>query len=131
MKSIGLVFLLASMSSASAFAADAKTIAKGKTVFEQNCASCHGVSGAGDGPAAVALNPKPRNFATDEFKAGSTPKEILKTVTDGLKGTMMVSYKHLPEADRKAVSEYVASLRKAAKKDTAPAKKESKPATKI
>ena len=92
--------------------ADKKVLERGKIVFKENCASCHGEAGAGDGPAAVALNPKPRNFGTEKFKAGSTAAEIFKSVTDGLPGTLMVSFKHLPEPDRKAVAEYVASLAK-------------------
>ncbi|MBS1149150.1 MAG: cytochrome c, class, partial [Myxococcaceae bacterium] len=43
---------------------------KGKSSFDINCAPCHGPKGAGDGPAAVALNPKPRNFTVDPFKNG-------------------------------------------------------------
>ena len=37
-------------------AADLET---GKTKYQINCASCHGETGMGDGPAATALNPKP------------------------------------------------------------------------
>ncbi len=39
-------------------------IAKGKDLFVGSCAPCHGMSGAGDGPAAAALNPKPADFET-------------------------------------------------------------------
>lgn len=48
-----------------AFAADA---AAGKTTFDTNCASCHGVSGKGDGPVGAALQPPPRDFSVGEFK---------------------------------------------------------------
>ncbi|GAP15190.1 cytochrome c, mono- and diheme variants [Longilinea arvoryzae] len=34
----------------------------GKTVYEANCASCHGTGGAGDGPAGAALDPKPADL---------------------------------------------------------------------
>ena len=101
--------------SLSGYAADKKVLERGKIVFKENCASCHGETGAGDGVAAAALNPKPRNLVTEKFKAGSKPAEIFKSVTDGLPGTLMVSFKHLPEADRKAVSEFVASLVKKGK----------------
>jgi mono/diheme cytochrome c family protein len=47
-----------------AWAADA---AAGKTVFEANCASCHGTSGKGDGPVGSALNPAPRDFTVGDF----------------------------------------------------------------
>ena len=49
----------------SALAGDA---AAGKTVYEANCASCHGTSGKGDGPVGSALNPPPRDFTVGDFK---------------------------------------------------------------
>jgi len=48
-----------------ALAADA---AAGKTTFDTNCASCHGVSGKGDGPVGAALQPPPRDFTVGDFK---------------------------------------------------------------
>jgi len=49
--------------------ADAATA--GKTTFDERCASCHGTTGAGDGPAAAGLDPKPANLV-----------EAVKTVGD-------------------------------------------------
>ena len=51
----------------SAMAGDA---AAGKAIYDGKgaCASCHGLTGAGDGAAAAALNPKPANFATGSFR---------------------------------------------------------------
>ena len=37
-------------------------IAAGRALFLQNCMTCHGKKGKGDGPAAAALNPKPRDL---------------------------------------------------------------------
>ena len=37
----------------------ATSIAEGRAVFAEHCVTCHGASGAGDGPAAAALNPRP------------------------------------------------------------------------
>jgi len=39
-------------------------LAKGKELFNANCAPCHGTNGAGNGPAASSLNPKPADFVT-------------------------------------------------------------------
>jgi mono/diheme cytochrome c family protein len=41
---------------------DAASIDRGKKYYFQNCASCHGAKAMGDGPAAVALTPKPTNL---------------------------------------------------------------------
>ena len=40
----------------------------GKTAYETNCSSCHGMAGEGDGPISAALNPRPRDFSAGEFK---------------------------------------------------------------
>ena len=39
-------------------------LAKGKELFVTNCTPCHGNGGAGDGPAAASLKPKPADFKT-------------------------------------------------------------------
>jgi len=35
---------------------------RGKKLFAANCASCHGASARGDGPAGAALNPRPADL---------------------------------------------------------------------
>ncbi len=42
------------------------TLAKGARLFQANCASCHGDTGQGDGPAGVSLEPRPANLAGNE-----------------------------------------------------------------
>lgn len=41
----------------------AATVERGAAVYAANCASCHGVTGLGDGAAARTLNPRPANLA--------------------------------------------------------------------
>lgn len=50
----------------SATAGDA---AAGKAIYDGKgaCAGCHGATGAGDGAAAAALNPKPASFSAGAF----------------------------------------------------------------
>jgi mono/diheme cytochrome c family protein len=43
---------------------DEASIARGAAIYAANCASCHGESGMGDGPAGAALNPAPAALAT-------------------------------------------------------------------
>lgn len=88
-------------------------IAKGEEIFLQNCSSCHGEKGAGDGAAAAALNPKPRNFKapSSEWKNGNTLAGITKTLKEGIKGSPMVAYTHLNEG-LPLVAKYVEYLSK-------------------
>lgn len=84
-------------------------LAKGKEVYATNCASCHGEAGAGDGAAAGALNPAPRNFtdAGAKWTNGTSELAIFNTLANGIEGTSMASYKHLSEEERWALTHYV------------------------
>ncbi|MEE8240941.1 MAG: c-type cytochrome [Nitrospirales bacterium] len=78
----------------------AEDIEAGKRVYFTKCVWCHGVDGAGDGPAADRLWPRPRNFNQGTFKirhtaSGELPlpdKDLLLTVTHGLPGSAMPSW---------------------------------------
>jgi mono/diheme cytochrome c family protein len=85
-------------------------VAKGKSLFAINCASCHGTGGAGDGPAAAALNPKPRNFTETYWRYGGGPARIVQTITNGSPGTAMATFPSIPLEDRFAIAHYVRSL---------------------
>jgi cytochrome c553 len=63
----------------------ALAMADGKADFTTLCASCHGATGAGDGAAAAALNPKPASFATAELW-----KRIDEVGHNGVKGDAYV-----------------------------------------
>jgi mono/diheme cytochrome c family protein len=52
-------------------------------IFSMRCATCHGASGAGDGAAAVALDPKPRSFADAEWQKSVTDEHIDKITVGG------------------------------------------------
>lgn len=44
------------------FSGQAAAADAGKQIFTDNCASCHGDGGKGDGPAGASLDPKPANL---------------------------------------------------------------------
>ena len=56
---------------------------RGKVLFATYCATCHGDAGAGDGPAASALNPKPRNLAEKGYIATRPDGDLLKVIKEG------------------------------------------------
>ena len=45
------------------FANQADAATAGGVLYAERCASCHGATGLGDGPAAAALDPKPADLA--------------------------------------------------------------------
>jgi caa(3)-type oxidase subunit IV len=86
-------------------------IAHGKELFQVNCISCHGPEGKGNGPAAAALNPHPRNFTSDaDWVNGRTVPGVFKTLKEGVPGSSMASFATLPTDDRWALVQFVLSL---------------------
>lgn len=85
---------------------------KGQEIFLQNCSSCHGEKGAGDGAAAASLNPKPRNYKAPaaQWKNGNTEAGILKTLNNGIPASPMVAYKFLGDENIKLLAKYVVHL---------------------
>lgn len=94
-----------------ALAADA---AKGKALYELRCSPCHGATGAGDGPAAEALEPRPRNLRAPEFWRERTSEQIREVVKHGKSGTLMAPFEGvLTDAEIDDVVRYVESFRPA------------------
>jgi mono/diheme cytochrome c family protein len=86
-------------------------IAKGRDLFRANCSSCHGDNGEGNGPAAITLDPKPRNFhSLAGWTHGSKISQIYKTLQEGVPGTGMASFSYMPPLDRFALIHYVRSF---------------------
>ena len=79
-------------------------LATGKSLFEAKCQICHGANGRGDGPAAAALNPKPRDFTNPAFWQNNADEKIKHTVTTG-KGVMPAF--NLDGDEIKALADYM------------------------
>lgn len=54
-----------------------------KTLFQSKCVVCHGSVGAGDGPGAAALNPKPRAFSDAAWQGSVKDEQIENTILMG------------------------------------------------
>jgi caa(3)-type oxidase subunit IV len=96
-------------------------VAHGKELFQQQCVACHGAEGQGNGPAASALNPPPRNFtATTGWKNGRKVAMVFKTLKEGIPGSAMASFATLASDDRWALDHYVLSLNSTAPEASTP-----------
>lgn len=52
-------------------------------IYATRCAACHGAQGAGDGAAAAALNPKPRNFQSSEWQGAMSDDYLAQIIKVG------------------------------------------------
>ena len=51
--------------------------------FTTFCVPCHGPAGEGNGPAAAALNPKPRNFTDGKYMNVRTDAQVINVIKNG------------------------------------------------
>ncbi len=58
-------------------------VEEAQATFKTLCSSCHGTSGTGDGPAAAALDPKPRNYTDKAWQASVTDDQIKAIILGG------------------------------------------------
>ncbi|MGD9604108.1 MAG: cytochrome c [Gammaproteobacteria bacterium] len=81
----GLIALLgASLGGHAAELSDADLVRLGKLRFHNDCASCHGMSGKGDGPAATSLRKAPSDLTQIARKNdGVFPTDYVARVVDG------------------------------------------------
>ncbi|RME87371.1 MAG: hypothetical protein D6785_02110 [Planctomycetota bacterium] len=90
-------------------------LANGKKIFLQTCATCHGTTGKGDGPAGKALNPKPADFTDPEHSRFYSDQGRLWIIRNGIPipGTAMVGWeKSLGKKGTLDVFAYILTLRK-------------------
>ncbi|MGB8330613.1 MAG: c-type cytochrome [Polyangiales bacterium] len=63
--------------------AAADPAAEAAEIFQSRCTVCHGATGKGDGDGSAALDPKPRDFTSDEWQASVTDEHIQKIIVYG------------------------------------------------
>ena len=87
-------------------------LAAGRRLYANNCASCHGDRGLGDGPAAAGMNPAPPAIGSAEQMHDVSPALMYRVVTVGIAGTPMISWSStLTSDERWDIVAYLTSLR--------------------
>ena len=83
---------------------------RGRAIYLERCAVCHGPQGRGDGPEAPFLSPRPASL----ISAGTSVKsdaEFLAVIANGKPRTAMPAWKdRLSEEQRREVLAYIRSL---------------------
>jgi high-affinity iron transporter len=86
-------------------------LARTAALYQAQCASCHGATGAGDGPAGRNLEPAPANFRDPERARALSPFALFSTISYGIADTGMAGFATtLDEATRWDLAYYVGSL---------------------
>jgi cbb3-type cytochrome c oxidase subunit I len=79
---------------------------RGVELFRRDCAGCHGEHADGNGPAAVALLPKPRALPTARFSDAA----LSDVLWSGVPGSAMPGWHDLSANDLLALAAYVGSI---------------------
>jgi copper transport protein len=91
--------------------ATAASLARGQHIYAQNCASCHGTRGRGNGPAAARLSPGPADLRVHMEVSGTTghtDRQIFEWIANGVEGTGMPAFRNqLSEEDIWHVINYI------------------------
>ncbi len=80
------------------------------SLYQSQCSACHGPQGQGDGPAGASLDPSPSNFHEHQRMDQRSLYSLYSTITLGVEGTGMSSFRMLGDEDRWALAFYVGNL---------------------
>jgi mono/diheme cytochrome c family protein len=70
---------------------------RGRLIFLEHCALCHGVNADGRGVRREGLSTPPRDFTDPSTKMKSSPRRMFFEIREGVRGTAMPSWKSLDE----------------------------------
>lgn len=88
----------------------APDLQRARQLFADNCASCHGVNGRGDGVQARGMEPPPTDFTDSERYGQRTLYGLYSTISAGVDETPMRGFQELSEDDRWSLAFMVGSL---------------------
>lgn len=128
MKAMGVRLMLLALSACSAENATTSTIdydqvdvpiarlssddarKRGRLIFEQHCALCHGARADGNGVRSKGLSGKPANFTSTDWRNSVTPISVFRVVSEGKRGTSMPAWPTLTDDQKWDVIAYVLSV---------------------
>ena len=88
----------------------APDLERGRLLYQETCASCHGVSGNGRGPASAGLDPPPIAFIDVNRARQRSIMGLYQVIDQGIDGTAMPGFSQLSSDDRWALAFYSGSV---------------------
>jgi mono/diheme cytochrome c family protein len=89
---------------------DQTSLARGKELFDINCAVCHGADGKGNGPVAGFLQPRKPIDLTGPVVSSLSDGAIFMVISSGMPGAMPPLNENLVVRERWDVVNYVRTL---------------------
>jgi copper transport protein len=91
--------------------ASSQSIARGRALYEQHCAACHGETGKGDGPIGAALRPPPADLTLHAAPGVHPDGQLFDWISRGFPGSIMPAFEsQLEEEDRWHLVNYLRAL---------------------
>ena len=88
------------------------------SLFTAHCAPCHGATGGGRGPAAIALSVTPRDFWHERFRYVSTlngvptEEDLIQSIRYGRRFGEMPANPQLTDAELRALAQYIREIQR-------------------
>ncbi len=83
---------------------------QGESLYQGNCAACHGEGGDGKGLEAAALSESPTIFTDQELMADYSAEQLFQAISEGKAPDMPAFAEQLSAEERWALSAYLRSL---------------------
>ena len=88
-------------------ASPAEDVARGRALYGQECAACHGAGGLGDGPRAGSLEQPPTPLADPRYLAGRSGEDLLQAIAGGVTSLDHDWSDRLKQDEQRAIVDYL------------------------
>lgn len=83
---------------------------RGRDLFLEHCALCHGKNADGRGERREGLSRPPADFTSASWRSTVTPRRVYFSIREGVRGTPMPSWKALAPEESWDLVAYLLSL---------------------
>ncbi len=90
--------------------ASAEAHDRGRRLFLEHCALCHGVKADGQGVRRTGLTTRPRDFTDPSWHRRTSPRRVFYVVREGVRGTAMASWRSLTDEQVWDIVAFLTSL---------------------
>ena len=83
---------------------------RGRTLFLEHCALCHGDRADGRGVRQQALSSPPRDFTDEAWRARTSARRVFYVIREGSPGTAMPAWKALDDGQTWDLAAYLLAV---------------------